>query len=217
MEELQSYLNTLPKQQLNSMLSSPAIREGFAEDTAEELGISAEAILSYLETIAPKQERRVLQPPTHKKKKAMSVQIWDLGESYKKRERKGILMNRIYEVLESSEGGETMTGILLSMGKNNGHWRPIAKNILNYMHSKGDVVKVGSQYYLRKSNIHRESEFHRIVFKEVLANGPISTSSILINIGYRNPKGYAKIRPVLDMMVEEGFIRHENKRWHIND
>ena len=211
MQELKSYLETLSPGEIESILASPTVTEAFSEETADDLGLTFDDVHTYMKELAPKPQIQVIED------KKRIVQIWDLGESYKKRERKGILMNRIYEVLESSEGGETMTGILLSMGKNNGHWRPIAKNILDYMHSKGDVVKVGSQYYLKKSNIHRESEFHRIVFKEILSNGPISTSAILNNIGYRNPRGYAKIRPVLDMMAEEGFIRHEDKRWHINE
>lgn len=216
MEELQSYLEAIPKQQLNSMLGSPAIREGFAADTAKELGISVEEILSYLETIIPSPEIKILEPKP-KMKKTMSVHLWDLGESFKHRERKGVLMNQIYEVLESSDGGRTMTDILVKLRKNNGHWRPISKSIFDYMCARGDIVKIGSEIYLKKRNVYRESKFHREVFKQVLTCGPISTSAILNNLGYRNKRGYAKIRPILDMMVEEGFIRNEDRRWLINE
>ena len=216
MNELDLYLETLSKRQIDSILSSPSLREGFAEDTAMELNISVKDILTYLEAIEPLQvELKAKQ--TSNKQRIKTIQLWDLGESYKHRERKGSLMNQIYDTLESTTEGTTMTDVLMQLGKDNGHWRPIAKAIFEYMSARGDIVKIGSEIYLKKRNTYRESGFHRQVFKEVLTHGPISTSAILDNLGYRNKRGYAKIRPILYMMEEEGFITLIDKRWILNE
>ena len=212
MDGLKSYLELLSKRQLESILSSPAIREGFAADTSRELGIPVDDILSHLETIKP-------TPISVKviKSKPVNINLWDIGDSYRQRERKGILMNHMYRILESNNGGMTMTDLLKILNKDNGHWRPIAKSILDYMDSRGSIVKVGSKIYLKNLNLHRESEFHRQVFNEIITNGPISTSTILNNLKYRNKMGYAKIRPILNMMVNEGFIILKSRWWSVNE
>ena len=90
--------------------------------------------------------------------------VWDEGNDFKTKQKKAKIMNEILDSLRLE--GKSMTNLLKSINKDNTTWRNLAKEVINYMVARELIVKVGSKYYISADKQHRESNFHRKIYKK---------------------------------------------------
>ena len=74
------------------------------------------------------------------------------------------------------------------------------------------IIKISNKYYLTNTLLEKENTFHRKVY-DYVCKGPITISSLLFNLNYRNPKGKTKLLSVLSLMDDEGMIYRDGNKW----
>ena len=208
MESMEEIFQTLSQREIEHLCSSPTMREAFVFDMAEEYGFLVEEVNNKLDSLAPALhiepvvELRVVEP----------TPIWNLGGGFKTQEKKANLLEEIKTQLLNE--GKSKTSLLRSMNKDNPSWRSICDEVLYYMVAKKIIVKIASKYYLATNQSHRETPFHRQIYSKLI-DSPQTTSSLLIAIGYNNPKGRRKLLQALQIMIRERFIYKDGKYWKL--
>ena len=125
------------------------------------------------------------------------------------------MIDSFFEQLNSSNEGVSKTTFLKSISKDNRGGRKDFDDIIRTTLREGVLVKVGRQYYLRNNIITHENNFHRKVYHIIYDNEPISASSILTQLNYRNSKGRRKLLQILKLMSEEDLINYSSNKWSV--
>ena len=120
-------------------------------------------------------------------------------------------MNKFLELLQKNNG-LSKTYMLKEIKKDNPLWRKLAHDVLEYMVDRDLIIKISNKYYLTNTLLEKENTFHRKVY-DYVCKGPITISSLLFNLNYRNPKGKTKLLSVLSLMEGEGMIYREGNKW----
>jgi hypothetical protein len=138
------------------------------------------------------------------------------GLSTKAQERRARLLRSFTRVLGQFPEGMSKTQLLHNLSKDNGSWRGIADEVLEYMLQTGKAVKVGTVYYsTNHAPLERENSYHRLVYEFLSTNGASSVTTLLNHMGYNNSKGRKKIRQILHQLYEEGYISSEGRKWKV--
>lgn len=138
------------------------------------------------------------------------------GLSTKAQERRARLLRSFTRVLGQVPDGMSKTQLLHKLSKDNGSWRGIADEVLDYMLQTGKAVKVGTIYYsTNHAPLERENSYHRLVYEYLSANGACSVTTLLNHMGYNNSKGRKKIRQILHQLYEEGYVVPKGRKWEI--
>jgi len=202
-------LDLIEQQQL---ANSPTLRELFAEEIADELESSKQEVLLELEKRIA-QSNDDVDEVMQIRKRLVSLSNAD---SFDIRRKKASLLDGVMGVLEVAENGLAKTEILRQLKKDNGTWRQITQEVLNYLLMNGTIVKVGCQYYLSNGLLKRNASFHKRVYDVISENMSVSKSFILNRLRYRNPAGNSKLNEALSLMEEEGFIEESIEgRWKV--
>ncbi len=127
------------------------------------------------------------------------------------------MMDNLFELLESKQSGLSKTFFLKSISKDNKNGRKDFDAVVSRAVMDGVMVRVGRKYYLRKNMMIQENNFHRKVYHIIYDNQPISSSSILTKINYRNSKGRKKLLQILKLMSEEDLIKYTSNKWTIKE
>jgi hypothetical protein len=136
------------------------------------------------------------------------------GLSLRAQERRARLLSSFTRVLSQHIDGLSKTQLLSSLNKDNGSWRGIADEVLEYMVQTGKAVRVGTIFYsTNHAPLERENSYHRIVYEFLVTNGSSSVTTLLKHMGYNNSKGRKKIREVLHQLYEEGYIITKGRKW----
>jgi hypothetical protein len=132
-----------------------------------------------------------------------------------------IMLSHVEETLQNARfiygrPDLTKTEILKACRKDKGEWRGAAKDVLTFLASKGQIIKVGARYYHQSNKVRMvESDFTRKVF-ESLYSGPQSINGIVKQIGYDNVFGRKKVKQTLDFLVKEGLVLTNDYKWQQN-
>ena len=138
------------------------------------------------------------------------------GLSTKAQERRARLLRSFTRVLGQVPDGMSKTQLLHKLSKDNGSWRGIADEVLDYMLQTGKAVKVGTIYYsTNHAPLERENSYHRLVYEYLSSNGACSVTTLLNHMGYNNSKGRKKIRQILHQLYEEGYVVPKGRKWEI--
>jgi hypothetical protein len=138
------------------------------------------------------------------------------GLSTKAQERRARLLRSFTRVLGQFPEGMSKTQLLHNLSKDNGSWRGVADEVLDYMLQTGKAVKVGTIYYsTNHAPLERENSYHRLVYEFLSTNGASSVTTLLNHMGYNNSKGRKKIRQILHQLYEEGYIISEGRKWNV--
>jgi hypothetical protein len=139
------------------------------------------------------------------------------GLSTKAQERRARLLRSFTRVLGQVPDGMSKTQLLHKLSKDNGSWRGIADEVLDYMLQTGKAVKVGTIYYsTNHAPLERENSYHRLVYEYLSANGACSVTTLLNHMGYNNSKGRKKIRQILHQLYEEGYVVPQGRKWKVS-
>lgn len=142
-------------------------------------------------------------------------QIKYVANDYNTKVKQMEMIDSFFEQLNNSNEGISKTTFLKSISKDNFRGRKDFDNIINTTLREGILVKIGRQYYLRNNIITQENNFHRKVYHIIYDNEPISASSILTQLNYRNSKGRRKLLQVLKLMSEEDLINYSSNKWSV--
>ena len=206
------FIESLDRVEKQQLVNSPTLRELFAEEIADELEYSKQEVLLELEKRIAHGKDDVDEVMQIRKRLASLSN----ADSFDIRRKKAALLDEVIEVLEVAEKGLAKTEILRQLKKDNGTWRPITQEVLNYLLTKGTIVKVGCRYYLSNGLLKREASFHKRVYDVISQNMLVSKSFILNRLRYRNPSGNSKLNEALSIMEEEGFIEESIEgRWNV--
>ena len=138
------------------------------------------------------------------------------GLSTKAQERRARLLRSFTRVLGQVSDGMSKTQLLHKLSKDNGSWRGIADEVLDYMLQTGKAVKVGTLYYsTNHAPLERENSYHRLVYEYLSTNGACSVTTLLNHMGYNNSKGRKKIRQILHQLYEEGYVVPQGRTWKV--
>jgi hypothetical protein len=210
MESILNLIQGLSVKQREQIKNSPSMKDAFASDLSEDSGVAKEDIIIALDDIFGIEEI----PIESKVVKIIKPKVaWDLGEDSKTKARKAKLLSSICDLLQENDG-LSKTKILKLINKDNIIWRRLADTVLEYMLYKEMIYKVGSKYY---DNIHskpHENEFHRKVYS-ILCDGKKTTSAILNELNYRNPKGKRKLLDVLNSMIQHNIVVKSGNKWEL--
>ena len=152
----------------------------------------------------------VLNKPSIKK-------ITYVATDYDTRIKQMSMMDNLFEILESKQVGISKTFFLKSISKDNKNGRKDFDAVVGMAVKDGVMFRVGRKYYLRKNMMIQENNFHRKVYHIIYDNQPISSSSILTKIKYRNSKGRKKLLQILKLMSEEDMIKYSSNKWMIKE
>jgi len=139
---------------------------------------------------------------------------WDDGSSQKQREKKAKIYHEILTLIKDSKQSMTKTQILRVLNKDNSSWRELCGEVLNYMVSREILILDGAKYSHVNNFNEYEKPYHRSVY-ELIADKPISKTSILKTLGYNNKKGRAKLNKALNVMLVEGLVDTDGTKWYI--
>lgn len=204
------FIESLDRVEQQQLMNSPTLRELFAEEIAEELEFSKQEVLLELEKRIA-QSKDDIDEVMQIRNRLIS---FGNADSFNIRRKKAVVLDDVIEVLEVAEKGLAKTEILRQLKKDNGTWRHITQEVLNYLLMKGTIVKVGCRYYLSEGLLKREASFHKRVYDVISENVTVSKSFILNRLRYRNPSGNSKLNEALSLMKEEGFIEEPIEgRW----
>tara|TARA_R110002020_G_scaffold475894_1_gene713813 strand:+ start:2865 stop:3521 length:657 start_codon:yes stop_codon:yes gene_type:complete len=210
MNEVVNFFENLSDKQREHLIHSPTIRDAFSADLADDFDLSQDEIRNMLEELIedmhPADSFKI--PQLRLQKKRVS---WDKGESFKIKEKKAQLMNKFLELLQN-DNGLSKTSMLKVIKKDNPLWRNLANDVLEYMVDRDLIIKISNRYYLTDTLLEKENTFHRKVY-DYICKGPITISTLLFNLNYRNPKGKSKLLSVLSLMENEGMIYKEGNKW----
>lgn len=138
------------------------------------------------------------------------------GLSTRAQERRAKLLRSFSRVLGQNKDGLSKTQLLTMLNKDNGSWRGVADEVLEYMLQTGKAIKTGTIYYsTNHAPIERENSYHRLVYEYLSTHGPCSVSTILSHMGYNNSKGRQKMRQILQQLQDEGFVSSEGRKWKV--
>ncbi len=210
MDKVVHFFENLSDKQKEHLIHSPTIRDAFSADLADDFDLSKEEIRNTLEELIGDSNLNTSFkiPQLRLQKKKVS---WDKGESFKIKEKKAKLMNKFLELLQK-DNGLSKTYMLKEIKKDNPLWRKLANDVLEYMVDRDLIIKISNKYYLTNTLLEKENTFHRKVY-DYVCKGPITISSLLFNLNYRNPKGKTKLLSVLSLMEEEGMIYRDGNKW----
>ena len=139
---------------------------------------------------------------------------WDDGSTQAQREKKAQMYHEVLSILKATQVKMTKTQILRELGKDNSSWRKVCSEVLEYMVSREIIVSVGNKFIHGKNYHEREQTYHRTVY-EMLCDSPMTQTSILKKIGYQNTKGRAKLKKALELMMVEGLVDTDGKKWFV--
>jgi predicted transcriptional regulator len=139
---------------------------------------------------------------------------WDDGSSQKQREKKAKIYHEILTLIKDSKQSMTKTQILRALNKDNSSWRALCGEVLNYMVSREILILDGAKYSHVNNFNEYERPYHRSVY-ELIADNPISKTTILKTLGYNNKKGRAKLNKALNVMLVEGLVDTDGTKWYI--
>ena len=211
MVSVQQLVDELSSTELDTLLSSPSIKQAFVEEMVEEHSIERGELNNILKDLYEKQFGEVVIDNKPKFKVVKKKPLWNLGGNFKTQQMKAEIMNQILEDLEI-QGGKSKTQLLRSFNKDNITWRTITTEVLDYLVGNKLIVKITNKYYLNKNQSFRESKIHRTIYS-LLSEGPHTTSSLLRGIGYNNPKGKIKLLQALQIMEHESLVIKQGKHW----
>jgi len=138
------------------------------------------------------------------------------GLSTKAQERRARLLRSFTRVSGQVPEGMSKTQLLHKLSEDNGSWRGVADEVLDYMLQTGKAVKVGTVYYsTNHAPLERENSYHRLVYEYLSVNGACSVTTLLNHMGYNNSKGRKKIRQILHQLYEEGYVVPEGRKWKV--
>ena len=139
---------------------------------------------------------------------------WESGGDRKNRKKKADLYIEILNLLDDVKDGMSKTAILRVLKKDNGSWRKVSNEVIDYLLSKNIVIKINKKYYLSKNVSQRETPYHRKVY-ESLSDEPKSATKILKEIGYNNKKGRERLLKVLDVMKQYDYVEKVGTKWSV--
>ena len=139
-----------------------------------------------------------------------------VAKDYKTKVKQMGMMENLFKKLENETLGISKTLFLKSVSKDNKSGRKNFDEIVQTAIVDGVIVKLGRKYYLRKNIMIHENNFHRKVYHIIYDYQPISSSSILTKLNYRNSKGKRKLLQILKLMSEEDLIQYSSSKWIIN-
>jgi hypothetical protein len=150
-------------------------------------------------------------------KKSSHQKIRYVATDYETKIKQMSMIENLFEILENKQDGISKTYFLKSISKDNKNGRKDFDAIVSRAIMDGIIVGVGRKYYLRKNMMIQENNFHRKVYHVIYDNQPISSSSILTKIKYRNSKGRKKLLQILKLMSEEDLIEYSSNKWLIKE
>ena len=213
--EISCLISIVSENEESYMFHTPSIRR--VEEQAKSMGIPLIVIKTkgkkekeLIEDMHPADSFKI--PQLRLQKKRVS---WDKGESFKIKEKKAQLMNKFLELLQN-DNGLSKTSMLKVIKKDNPLWRNLANDVLEYMVDRDLIIKISNRYYLTDTLLEKENTFHRKVY-DYICKGPITISTLLFNLNYRNPKGKSKLLSVLSLMENEGMIYKEGNKWMLRN
>lgn len=204
-------LEELSSTELNSLMSSPTIRQAYVEEMVDEFDVDKEELSNLLNEMHEEHLSKIVSVEVPKLKVIKKKPIWNLGGNFKTQQMKAEVMNEILDMLEL-EGGKSKTQMLRALNKDNITWRTITSEVLDYLLGNNLIVKLTNKYYLHSNQSFRESKIHRTIYS-LLSEKPHTTSSLLRGIGYNNPKGKIKLLQALRIMEQELLVAKEGKYW----
>ena len=139
---------------------------------------------------------------------------WDDGSTQAHREKKAVIYHEVLSMLKATNAKMTKTQILRELGKDNSSWRSVCSEVLDYMVSREIVISVGNKFVHSKHYSEREQSYHRAIY-EMLCNEPMSQTSILKSMGYQNTKGRSKLKKALELMMVEGLVDTDGRKWFV--
>ena len=150
-------------------------------------------------------------------KKSSHQKIRYVATDYDTKIKQMSMIDNLFEILENKQAGISKTYFLKSISKDNKNGRKDFDTVVSRAVMDGIIVRVGRKYYLRKNMMIQENNFHRKVYHVIYDNQPISSSSILTKIKYRNSKGRKKLLQILKLMSEEDLIEYSSNKWYIKE
>jgi len=150
-------------------------------------------------------------------KKSSTKKIRYVATDYDTKIKQMSMIDNLFEILENKQAGISKTYFLKSISKDNKNGRKDFDAVVSRAVMDGIIVRVGRKYYLRKNMMIQENNFHRRVYHVIYDNQPISSSSILTKIKYRNSKGRKKLLQILKLMSEEDLIEYSSNKWFIKE
>ena len=150
-------------------------------------------------------------------KKSSHQKIRYVATDYDTKIKQMSMIDNLFEILETKQSGISKTYFLKSISKDNKNGRKDFDTIVSRAIMDGIIVRVGRKYYLRKNMMIHENNFHRKVYHVIYDNQPISSSSILTKINYRNSKGRKKLLQILKLMSEDDLIEYSSNKWLIKE
>tara|TARA_R100000908_G_C3745086_1_gene140617 strand:+ start:590 stop:1315 length:726 start_codon:yes stop_codon:yes gene_type:complete len=150
-------------------------------------------------------------------KKTSYQKIRYVATDYDTKIKQMSMIDNLFERLENKQSGISKTYFLKSISKDNKSGRKDFDAIVSRAIMDGIIVRVGRKYYLRKNMMIHENNFHRKVYHVIYDNQPISSSSILTKINYRNSKGRKKLLQILKLMSEDDLIEYSSNKWFIKE
>ena len=190
--------------QANAMLIRAKMEQGYSYQQAKNWPFDTNDLELAIEKI--KQEGKYFFPrPTYPE---------GLGEiSCADTPKYAVLSQKFEENLKTEKLGMNKTQLLKSIGKDNGSWRSIAQNVLDYLELMQRVRQIDNVYYhMDHAPPIYETAFHRRVY-ESLGHGPLTITSIVQQVGYDNASGRKKVRKILTLLSNEGLIDQQGQRW----
>ena len=190
--------------QANAMLIRAKMEQGYSYEQAKKWPFETKDLELAIQKI--KQEGKYFFPrPTYPE---------GLGEiSMSDTPKYAVLSQKFEETLKSEKLGMNKTQLLKSIGKDNGSWRSIAQDVLDYLELMQRVRQIDNVYYhLDHAPPIYETAFHRRVY-ESLGHGPLTITSIVQQVGYDNASGRKKVRKILTLLFNEGLIDKQGQRW----
>jgi|TARA_R110002012_G_scaffold261520_1_gene443442 predicted transcriptional regulator len=139
---------------------------------------------------------------------------WDDGSSQKQREKKARIYHEILTLIKDTKQSMTKTQILRVLNKDNSSWRALCGEVLNYMVSREILILDGAKYSHVNNFNEYEKPYHRSIY-ELIADSPVSKTSILKTLGYNNKKGRAKLNKALNVMLVEGLVDTDGTKWYV--
>jgi hypothetical protein len=139
---------------------------------------------------------------------------WESGGDRKDRKKKADLYIQILNLLEDNKMGMSKTGLLRALKKDNGSWRKVSNEVIDYLLSKAIVIKINKKYYLSKNISEKETPYHRKVY-ESISEKPKSITKMLKELGYNNKKGRERLLKVLDVMKQYDYVEKVGTKWSV--
>ena len=146
--------------------------------------------------------------------KKPQVISWESGGDRKDRKKKADLYIQILNLLEVNKVGMSKTDLLRTLKKDNGSWRQVSKEVIDYLLAKGLVMKINKKYYLSKNISEKETPYHRQVYVSI-SDEPKSVTKILKELGYNNKRGRDRLIKVLEVMQQYDYVEKVGTRWSV--